>query len=214
MNSMEKQLGKLSNSVAEAHLRTIETASRAMMLSAQRGDLQNTSEALSSPLIQRLRERLVELKSGAGTATAPAGLTNAVLGYLTQGIDAEAQHLVNAARNDAAIAKESEASLRSEIARIDTRLVQWHENDRHRQDLHLAVKTSYDALTGANQRYMDEAGRGDVLQPDVEVVSVAVPPDRPAFPNPLLYLAGTASLDVLLCSVLLLPAFLRRTRAH
>ena len=70
----------------------------------------------------------------------------------------------------------------------------WEDNERHRVDLHRAVLTSLDALHAANGRYAQQAGRGDVLQADVEIISFAELPDRPSFPNPLLYIAGTNAL--------------------
>jgi polysaccharide biosynthesis transport protein len=208
--SMEQQLVSLSTAVAEAHRHTIETAGRSNMLSSQHGDLDNTTEALSSPMLQRLRERLVELSTGAGAGNVPSGVSQTVLGYLRQGIESETQHLVKAAQNDAAVAQQSETSLRSEIAHIDNRLVEWKTNERHRDDLHRAVQTDLDAINGANQRYMLEADRGDVLQPDVEIVAAAGVPDRPSFPNALLYAAGTIALVILLCGLVLLPTMMQR----
>ena len=44
-----------------------------------------------------------------------------------------------------------------------------------------------------------------MLQADVEIISFAEVPDRPSFPNPLLYIAGTIALIGLLCGLMLLP---------
>jgi hypothetical protein len=51
---------------------------------------------------------------------------------------------------------------------------------------------------------MDETGRDSVLQPDAELISAAVPPARQSFPDPLLYLGGTAMLTALVCMLILM----------
>jgi uncharacterized protein involved in exopolysaccharide biosynthesis len=210
-DSMEQQLLSLSIAVAEAHRRTVDTATRADMLAQQRGGgLESTSDALTSPLLQRLRERYVELSTGAAGQGVPVGASQAITSVLRQTIDAETQHLVKAAQNDASVARLAEASLRIEIARIDAKMIEWQQNERNRVDLRRVVLTTLDALNGANQRYMQEAGRGDVLQPDVEIVSRAQTPERPSFPSPLLYGAGTLSLIILLDGLLLLPTMMRQ----
>jgi len=205
--SMQQQVLALSTAVADAHRRWVDATSHAEMLLAQQhgGNVDNTSEALASPMLQRLREKLVTMTTGAGPGNAPSSATTGVLAYLRQGIESEDQHLVKAAQNDVAVAQQAEASLRAEIAGLDNRLVIWSANERKRDDLHRAVQTDLDAIAGANTRYMLEAGRGDVLQTDVEIVSRSGIPDHPSFPNPLLYVLGTITLIVLLDGLMLIP---------
>jgi polysaccharide biosynthesis transport protein len=211
--SIRKQLETLSTAVAEAMRHTAEATTRAdMLVASQRtGGLESTKEALSSLLLQQLRQRFVELSAGAAGSGVPVGATGGVVSFLRQGIEAEAQHLVKAAQNDASVAQQTEAILRGEVGRLDARLVEVEENERKRADLHRAVQTDLDAINAANQRYMQEAGRGDVLQPDVEIVSLASPPDRPSFPIPLFYGAGTMAIVTLLCGIILLPTMMRAT---
>jgi uncharacterized protein involved in exopolysaccharide biosynthesis len=211
--SLRKQLETLSAAVAEARQHSAETTTRSdMLLASQRaGGLESTKEALASPLLQQLRQRLVELSTGAAGSGVPVGASGTVVTFLRQGIEAEAQHLVKAAQNDASVAQQTEAILRGEVERLDARLVQVEENERKRDDLHRAVQTDLDSINAANQRYMQEAGRGDVLQPDVEIVSLAATPDRPSFPVPLFYGAGTMAMVILLCGMILLPTMMRAT---
>jgi polysaccharide biosynthesis transport protein len=207
-----KQLEELGRDAQAAHRKVVESTNRAIMLaavSARPGGVNNTTEATSSPLLQRLRERLVELTAGAGTLNLPAGANNTTLAALRAGIEAEALRLVQVAQNDAAVAQRSKEQLQAEIARIDARLVQWQENQRIREDMHRGVVTLVDALKVANDRYMREAGRGDILQSDVEILYDAVIPDRPSFPNPLMYAAGTLMLIVLLDGLILIPTIRR-----
>jgi uncharacterized protein involved in exopolysaccharide biosynthesis len=211
--SARKQLETLSTAVAEAKRHTAEAANRAEMLAANQrtGGLESTKDALSSPLLQQLRQRFVELSTGTAGPGVPVGATGAVISFLRQGIEAEAQHLVKAAQNEASVAQLTEVILRGEVLRLDARLVQVEENERKRADLHRAVQIDLDAISAANQRYMQEAGRGDVLQADVEIVSLATPPDRPSFPIPLFYGAGTMAIVALLCGMILLPTMMRAT---
>jgi uncharacterized protein involved in exopolysaccharide biosynthesis len=211
--SIRKQLETLSTALAEAKVHMAEATTRAdMLVASQRaGGLESTKEALSSPLFQQLRQRFVELSTGAAGLAGPVGATSGVVSVLRSGIEAEAQHLVKAAQNDALVAQLTEEILKAEVGRLDARLVQVEESERKRADLHRAVQIDLDAINAANQRYMQEAGRGDVLQPDVEIVSLASSPDRPSFPNPLFYGAGTIAIVTLLCGIILLPTMMRAT---
>lgn len=211
--SIRKQLETLSTAVAETKRHTAEAVSRADMLAASQrsGGLESTSEALSSPLLQHLRQRFVELSTGTAGPGVPTGASGAVVAFLRNAIEVEAQHLVKAAQNDATAAQQTEAALRNEIARLDSRLVQLDESERKQHEMHRAVQTDLEAINGANARYMQEAGRGDVLQPDVEIVSIATTPDRPSFPNPMMYAAGTMAIVILLCGAILLPTMTRAT---
>ena len=126
----------------------------------------------------------------------------------------EEQHLVTAAQNDAAVAAQNETQLVIKIAQIDAKLVAWRTSEWRLNELHRAVQTDLDAIGGANLRYSTEAGRGDALQPDVEIVALAAVPDRPWFPQPLLYVGGTIALIILLNGVMLLPTILRASNAR
>jgi uncharacterized protein involved in exopolysaccharide biosynthesis len=211
--ALQQQLTVLSSAVADAYRQTIETRNRASML-ARQPNLDSTSEALNSPLLQHLKEHYVELRSGTGTTNGLTGATNFTLEPLRLGILAETQHIVTAALNDADVAQKLEASLRAELARISTALVDWQNKERIRDELHRPVQTDLTAIAAANERYIQEAVRGDGLQADIEIMSNAGTPDRPAFPNPLLYAAGTVALLVLLDGLVLLPLILRKAQAR
>jgi uncharacterized protein involved in exopolysaccharide biosynthesis len=105
--SMQQQIVSLSTSLAEAHRLAVTTAAHAEVLTEaqRRGTVDSTSEALSSTMLQRLRERLVELTTGVGQGNVLSGGSNAVIANLRNGIDAENQRLVKAAQNDAASAR-------------------------------------------------------------------------------------------------------------
>lgn len=210
--SATEQLRALSVSLAEAHRRSVETSGRAAMLAANRGTaIDGTTESLTSPLLQRLRERYVEAASGAGSgSTLPMGLNNTQTTRLRQGIEAEAQRLVLAAQNDAMVAAKAEADLRAEVTRLDVKLTRWEEDERIRKDKHRAVDLDLKLLDDAHQRFSQESARGDTLISGIDSVSMSRVADRPAFPNPLLYIAGTVSLIVAMNGLLLLPRL--RTR--
>jgi uncharacterized protein involved in exopolysaccharide biosynthesis len=213
--SMTRQLATLSTAVADAHRRTIELTSRAAMLSAQSAKgLDATYDALSSPLLQRLRERLVELGSGAGTGTVPVGATPAVVNSLRQAIESETQHLVHGAQVEVQVAQNVESSLRGALEALDAQMVRWQANERHADELHRTVQMDLEAIKSSFDRYIQEAGRGDVLQPDVELVASATMPDRPSFPNPIYFASGTIALAILLAGLVLLPSMMHRVNEH
>lgn len=214
-DAMVRQIENLSTAVAEVSRRAVETGNRAEILVAQSAkNLDATSDALSSPLIQRLRERLVELTAGAGTTSAPAGLNMSSLRSFQKGIEDETQHIVRSAQVEAQIARTVEASLREALRRLDIKMVQWQDKERTAEDLHRAVRMDLEAINTSYQRYTQEAGRGDALQSDSELVAFATPPDRPAFPNPLFFLAGTLALVILMDGLVLLPTVMGRIRRH
>jgi succinoglycan biosynthesis transport protein ExoP len=209
--SWQEQLRTLSGQIAEAHRRTSDTSARAALLADLRGSaLSNTSEALSSPTLQHLRERYVELTSGTGTGTLPTGLTPALGDKLRQMIDAEAGRLVQAARSESVVALQNELALHQEAAKLDSHLMAWGENERRRDDLRRGVQTDLDELNAAHQRYSQEAVRGDTLLSDIDSVSMSRVPQRAAFPNLIIYAAGTVALLIFLNGLLFLPK-LRKT---
>ena len=209
----QRQLETLGTTLAEAHRREIETARRAQELEGLRasGKLDDTTEALASPLLLHLRERYVDLISGAGSINVPSGANTTVISRLHDDIATETQRLVHAAEEDARLAIQVEVDLGQQLRLLDGRLVLWEASERKRVDLHRAVTTSLAALDLANQRYNTEAGLGDLLLPDIEVITQADVPNRPSFPNTLIYAAGTISILVLLNGLLLLPTLMRVT---
>jgi uncharacterized protein involved in exopolysaccharide biosynthesis len=216
--SMQRQISTLSTALAEARRHSADTANHAALLAQMQKDgrLDSTSETFNSPVFQHMRELLTQLSTGTHTTNTIIGVAGAnpgTVAALRSAIVAEEQRMVGAAQNEAAIGLRNEIDLRLEISRLDARLVEWRTKEWHLNELHRIVLTDLDAIAAARQRYNTEAGRGDVLQPDVEVVAQAALPDRPYFPQPLLYIGGTLALIVLVDGLLLLPSILRANRA-
>jgi len=215
--SMQQQLTALSTSLAEAHRRAIDTAARTEMLTkAQKeGKLDGTSETINSLQFQHLRQLLTELSTGThGTGNSVAGANPGNLSSLRSSIAAEEQRFVVAAQNDATVAADNEVSLRRAVASLDAKLVQWHLKEWTLAELHRVVQTDLDTLAATRIMLNNEVGRGDVLQPDVEIVAQAGVPDRPYFPQPLLYASGTMALLIVVNGLILLPTILRASRAR
>ena len=195
----------------------VDTTSHANMLVQMKRDgrLDSTSEALNSPLFQRMQELLTQLRTGTHTTNTIVGVAGASPGTveaLRSALTTQEQKIVTAAQNDASIAQQNEVALRLEIAKIDLKLVQWQTREWQLDELHRITQADLDSIGAARQRYNTEAGRGDVLQPDVEIVAQATTPDRPYFPQPLLYIGGTLALIILVDGMLLLPSILRANR--
>ena len=165
-------------------------------------------------MFQRLHELLVELSTGTHGEQLVVGANPATVSQLRNTLAQEEQRLVAAAQNDAAVAAQTEVQLRLELAQIDTKLVGWRTKEWRLDELHRLVQTDQNSIDGANQRYNTEAGRGDTLQPDVEIVAQAIVPDRPRFPQPLLYAGGAMALIILINGLMLLPTILRASNAR
>jgi uncharacterized protein involved in exopolysaccharide biosynthesis len=216
-DSLQQQLVALSNGLGEARRRSVDTANRAMMLTNMQrsGRLDATSDTLNSPMFQRLHELLVELSTGThGESAVVTGAAPATVAQLRATLAQEEQRLVSAAQNDAAVAAQNEIQLHLELAQIDAKLVGWRTKEWRLDELHRVVQTDLNSIDAANQRYNTEAGRGDALQPDVEIVAPAMVPDRPRFPQPLLYAGGTMALIILINGLMLLPTILRASNAR
>jgi uncharacterized protein involved in exopolysaccharide biosynthesis len=201
--SDRRQLEVMSSEVAQAHAKTVEAISKAQLLAKLQadGNLADATDALASPLIQRLQERLVGLQTGAGSGSMlqPSGGNNAVIAQLRDAINVETKRLVRAAQATAEINSGIEKSEREELKRLDDTLVQWQAAQRGAEEVERSLKATQDALAQAVAQDALERSRTAVLQPDAEAVSMAVAPISAAFPDPKLYLGATLSIIILAC---------------
>lgn len=211
--SLQQQLATLSSEVALAHSGTVATQARARsLLELQRGGmLDSAPEVLASPVVQRLRERLVTLNAGVGSisGSGPGGALQPAVNELRQAIDAEAGRILRGAQAEATAGLVRESQLRAEIARISADLTARQVAERRLDTLRREERTDRSALDEARTRQRAEAGKSDILQPDADILARAEAPLRPAFPNALLAGFGTLALAVAAAFASVLPALLR-----
>lgn len=209
--SLQRQLAALSQDLAIAHSATVAASDRATMLAAAQrtNTLDSISEGLNSPLLQHIRERLIGMTTGAGygSGNAPAGGSEAVITALKAAITTELLHIVRSGQNDAQVVQANETALQDAINHLDERLTARQASERELDLLNRRVDAARAALVDAMTRYDQQAHRE--FQSDVELVSLAVPPIRPSFPNLLIYLGGTIMLAFSAAILPILPRLLR-----
>jgi len=202
-NVTSQQISELNTQLvlASADLAQKQAALQQVKNSIHTGGISATSQVLSSPLIQNLREQeSMLLTQQANLATRyqpehPAMINIAAqIRDLNQKIQDETNRIVNGMEGDVAAARakvdslrQSETDLQSSPQTNDAQ-VQLHELQREAD----ASRTIYE---GFLNRYKQTSAQEDIPEPDARIVSHAMVPAGPSFPKkmPLIFMAFIGS---------------------
>ena len=217
----ELQLSEISSQQSSAQAAEAEAAAKAAQLRRlldTGGSLEGASEVLNSGLIQRLRERQVEIQSRVAelsTTLLPGhpqirALTSQLADYDAQ-IRSEARKILTGLENDAAVAKQQAAALKSRVeelkaaaARSSADQVRLRELEREAD----ARAVQLDALM-ASYRNADTGRNAETLPADARVISRAGVPIEPYSPKIGLFTFISALVTFLLgCAIVILREFL------
>ena len=217
----ELQLSEISSQQSSAQAAEAEAAAKAAQLRRlldTGGSLEGASEVLNSGLIQRLRERQVEIQSRVAelsTTLLPGhpqirALTSQLTDYDAQ-IRSEARKILTGLENDAAVAKQQAAALKSRVeelkaaaARSSADQVRLRELEREAD----ARAVQLDALM-ASYRNADTGRNAETLPADARVISRAGVPIEPYSPKIGLFTFISALVTFLLgCAIVILREFL------
>ncbi|MFN4167363.1 MAG: succinoglycan transporter [Pannonibacter phragmitetus] len=217
----ELQLSEISSQQSSAQAAEAEAAAKAAQLRRlldTGGSLEGASEVLNSGLIQRLRERQVEIQSRIAelsTTLLPGhpqirALTSQLADYDAQ-IRSEARKILTGLENDAAVAKQQAAALKSRVeelkaaaARSSADQVRLRELEREAD----ARAVQLDALM-ASYRNADTGRNAETLPADARVISRAGVPIEPYSPKIGLFTFISALATFLLgCAIVILREFL------
>ncbi|WP_374630938.1 succinoglycan transporter [Pannonibacter indicus] len=217
----ELQLSEISSQQSSAQAAEAEAAAKAAQLRRlldTGGSLEGASEVLNSGLIQRLRERQVEIQSRVAelsTTLLPGhpqirALTSQLADYDAQ-IRSEARKILTGLENDAAVAKQQAAALKSRVeelkaaaARSSADQVRLRELEREAD----ARAVQLDALM-ASYRNADTGRNAETLPADARVISRAGVPIEPYSPKIGLFTFISALATFLLgCAIVILREFL------
>lgn len=217
----ELQLSEISSQQSEAQAAEAEAAAKAAQLRRlldTGGSLEGASEVLNSGLIQRLRERQVEIQSRIAelsTTLLPGhpqirALTSQLADYDAQ-IRSEARKILTGLENDAAVAKQQAAALKSRVeelkaasARSSADQVRLRELEREAD----ARAVQLDALM-ASYRNADTGRNAETLPADARVISRAGVPIEPYSPKIGLFTVISALATFLFgCAIVILREFL------
>ncbi|MFC0218939.1 GumC family protein [Pseudochelatococcus lubricantis] len=189
--SLEAQLAALSAEAAATHARAIEATTRAQMLASmqEQGTLDGAPEVLSSPIVQQLNQSL-------SAAFARPTIFPAEVNAIKEQIAATRDRILVAAQAEAANWIKRRSLIEDELRDIRERLVELNKN-QFRLDAMMQEAANADAAFLEALTSLRSMAAPNGLQPDVEVVSPATVPDRPAFPSPIPFGAGVLMLGVL-----------------
>lgn len=191
---------RASRAAAEAKAQAVRTA-------LQNGaSLDSIPDVLASGLIERLREREVELRSeiaDASTTLLPnhprVRALNSQLADLERQIRAEAQKVQTSLENEARTAKAREDSLLAEVNRLKAESARVDEESVELRALEREAAAQRELLESYLTRYREATSRADrnYLPADARIFSRATVPAEPYFPK-ILPIVGAAFVAALL----------------
>ncbi|MCX7305683.1 MAG: Wzz/FepE/Etk N-terminal domain-containing protein [Hyphomicrobiales bacterium] len=174
------------------------------------GSLDALPEVLSSPLIQRLRERQVQLKADIADLSTTL-LDNhprlralrSQLTDLDRQIRTEAQNVLKALSSEANAAQLREKQLLSDLNSLKTESARAGEEEVELRALEREANAQRSLLESYLSRYREASSRGDgnYLPADARIFARAIVPSEPYYPKPL-PIAGAAFVGSLLVMAL------------
>ncbi|WP_367714980.1 exopolysaccharide transport family protein [Nitratireductor sp. GISD-1A_MAKvit] len=212
-----QQLAEISSELSRTRAnRSAAAAQAASIRSAlERGaSVENLPEVMASPLIQRLRERQVELNAQIADLSTSL-LDNhpriralrSQLGDLDAQIRSEANKVLAGFESEAATAQRREEELTAELNRLKANSAMAEEEQVELRALEREAAAQRELLESYLTRYREAASRSDrnYLPADVRIFSRAITPSEPYFPKilPVTVAAFVASLLVMAIFTLL-----------
>ncbi|MDD7908408.1 GumC family protein [Pseudovibrio exalbescens] len=184
----QQRMTELSSQVSDALARQSEAEARADLIRGllqNGGDLETASEVLSSQLIQRLRERQIELQTRIAelsTTLLPnhpqvRSLRSQLAGYDNQ-IRAEAEKIMQGLENEAKVAQQRVADLNENLDELKTQAARSGADQVRLQELEREAQAKAEQLGSVLTRLREAEvlqGAG-ILNADARVISRATPP--------------------------------------
>jgi len=212
-----QQLAELSSELSRvrANRSAAEARAEAVRAALERGAaLESLPAVLDSGLIQRLRERQVELRAQIADLSTTL-LSNhpriralqSQLSDLDSQIEAEARKVLEGLDTEAATARQRESELTAELNRLKAESARAEEEQVELRALEREAAAQRELLESYLTRYREAAARGErnYLPVDARIFSRALVPAEPYFPKVLpLTLAGFAAALLVMIVVTLL----------
>jgi polysaccharide biosynthesis transport protein len=205
--SLERELSTLSSEAAMARSRTAEAQARAdELINLQKaGRLDGAPEVLASPVIQSVKAKLAGAKSVVSTVDLPQKAIDAQIAM-------ESDRILRSVKTQASVLAEQEVALKRAIEDIRVELVRRKNLEFGLVALQHDAEADRKALDSAIVRLADQTARANAVVPDVNVMSRAVVPTRPKFPNPLLTVLAAVIAGCLVGVTLVWKPFLNWAR--
>ncbi len=227
----EQQIGELNSQLTAAKAQRSETEARVRQLKRlieSGGNLDTASEVISSPSVQRLRERQSTLKARAAElATTYLPNHPQVQAVAAQAADVETQIRAEAAKilasyeNDLKVAEGRVKQLAAQFNEFKSQAAKAGEEDIQLRALEREAKVQRDQLEEFLARHRDAVAKqvAGAQGADARIISAATVPIKPSFPKVIpLTAAITAATFLLACLWIVLREFasgnvLRQTAA-
>lgn len=217
----QMQLSEISTEQSAAQAAAAEADAKARQLRqllASGGSLESASEVLNSGLIQRLRERQVELQSRIAelsTTLLPGhpqlkALSSQLADY-DQQLRGEARKILAGLENDALVAKQQAAALALRVDELKEAAARSNSDQVRLRELEREADAKAAQLDGliASYRNTDTSLNAESLPADARVISRAGVPIEPSSPKVLVFtIAATLATFVLGCAIVVMREFL------
>ncbi|MYZ48487.1 GumC family protein [Propylenella binzhouense] len=190
-----QQLTDLNAELSRAKAARAEAQSRAALVRevlANGGSLETSQEVLNSPLMQRLRERQVALRSEIAqlsTSLLPGhpriAALQTELGNLNRQVRDEAQKILQSLETAARVAQAREDSLVKDLNTAKAAVASSNEKEIRLRALEREARAQRDLLETFLGRYREAVARSDAeyVPVDARIISRAVPPRKPSWPK-------------------------------
>jgi len=211
-----QQLSELNAELARARAARAEAEARAQLVQSSLGpggSLENSQEVLDSPLIQRLRERQVALRTDIAelsTTYLPGHprirALQDQLGNIEGQIRQEAQKILAALNTAARVAAAREESLLTSLDTAKQAVSQSNDQSIELRALEREAAAQRELLESFLARYREAVARtdADYLPADARIISRAVEPRSPSFPKKGMMAVAAALATFILVSALIL----------
>ncbi|MFN4008503.1 MAG: succinoglycan transporter [Pannonibacter sp.] len=217
----QMQLSEISSQQASAQAAAAEADAKARQLRqllSSGGSLESASEVLNSGLIQRLRERQVELQSRIAelsTTLLPGhpqlkALSSQLADY-DQQLRSEARKILAGLENDALVAKQQAAALALRVDELKEAAARSNSDQVRLRELEREADAKAAQLDGliASYRDADTSRNANALPADARVISRAGVPIEPSSPKVMFFtIAATLATFVLGCTFVIMREFL------
>ena len=207
----QQQLGDLSTELAKVHSDMADARAKADQIRAalKAGVTANVPEVLNSPLIQRLVEQEVALRSQVAQLSVTLGPQhprmmelNAQVTDLERQIGAEARKIVDALDAEVNLAQAREQELNGALSRQKVATGQANDAGVELAALQREASAQRDLLDAYLRRYREAVAREQATLPpaDARVISQAAVPSDPSFPK-VMPMTGAAAAVALILAI-------------
>jgi succinoglycan biosynthesis transport protein ExoP len=189
---IDRQINEVNAQLAAASLSTTKADANARELRQQiksQGAADDTSSILQSPLIQRLREREVQLQSRVADLStrfldsySPLVEARAQLRDTQRAIDSEVRKVVHSAASDYGAAKAQEESLRKQLANLEEKRNRLTGAEVQLRVLERNANANRALYVSYLEKYKEIQPQEHSQEPDARLLSTAQIPLRPSSP--------------------------------